>query len=231
MGIAERREREKGALRRLILDAAREAFTRDGYDRVTMRGIAEAIEYSPTAIYQHFADKDSLVHALCEEDFGNLLGAFTDRPLPADPVERIRALGRAYATFGLAHPNHYRFMFMMPVKPEDHQLSEAGQQSFRMLRDAVAEGVAAGRIRDIGVDAAAQVLWASLHGAVALLVTYRPDQFPHSPPVPDLVDRVMETCMNGLLATTPKEGAGVARRAGGTKGAGARRTAAGKGKR
>ena len=118
MGVAERREREREEVRQKILDAARELFMSEGYEKVTMRRIAEAIEYSPTAIYLHFEDKDDLVLALCREDFGRLLAVFEKAELPRDPVDRIRQLGRAYARFGLENPNHYRFMFMTPRSPE-----------------------------------------------------------------------------------------------------------------
>ncbi len=90
MGIAERREREREEVRRKILDAARDLFARDGYERVTMRAVADAIEYSPTAIYHHFEDKDDLVHALCEEDFGTLLRSLSGQAMPSDPLLRIR---------------------------------------------------------------------------------------------------------------------------------------------
>jgi AcrR family transcriptional regulator len=203
MGIAERRERDRDELRRRILDSARDLFAREGYDRVTMRAIAEAIEYSPTAIYQHFKDKDALVEALCHEDFSRLLGAFTSRPLPPDPIERIRQVGKAYVRFGLDHPNHYRFMFMTGMKGKDHELSAPGQQSFLVLREAVAQGIAAGRLRDIGVDTAAQVLWSVVHGVVSLLVTYRPDQFPHGPAAPDLVEQALENGLRGLVLDVP----------------------------
>ena len=85
MGITERREREREEVRRKILDAARELFATEGYAAVTMRKIAEAIEYSPTAIYGHFEDKDDLVHALCHEDFARLLAVFDGQTATADP--------------------------------------------------------------------------------------------------------------------------------------------------
>src|SRR5262249_50434248 len=119
MGIVERREREREEVRRKILDSARDLFAKEGYDRVTMRRIAEAIEYSPTTIYNHFEDKDDVVHSLCDEDFTRLLGALQAQAPPDDPVEAIRQLGRAYARFGIDYPNHYRFMFMTPGKCED----------------------------------------------------------------------------------------------------------------
>ena len=56
MGPKDRRSREKDELRGKILDAARALFVAQGYERVTMRKIAEAIEYSPTAIFVHFRD-------------------------------------------------------------------------------------------------------------------------------------------------------------------------------
>ena len=66
MGTKERRERERRELRRKILDAARALFVEQGYDAVTMRKIAQAIEYSPTAIYLHFRDKKAVINAICD---------------------------------------------------------------------------------------------------------------------------------------------------------------------
>jgi AcrR family transcriptional regulator len=202
MGIAQRREREREEVRRMILDAAHDLFAREGYDRVTMRRIAEAIEYSPTTIYNHFEDKDDLVQSLCEEDFARLLGALQAKEAPADPVEQIRQLGLAYARFGVDHPNHYRFMFMTPAKFEHvHELSSSGQQAFGLVRSAVERAIASGAFRPGDATALAQVLWASLHGVVALLITLRPEHWPHAPAVPDLVARVVENSLAGLLAT------------------------------
>ena len=205
MGITERRERERQEVRRKILDAARESFAREGYERVTMRGIAEAIEYSPTTIYNHFEDKDDLVKALCQEDFSQLLAAFEGQPPPADPVEWIRQLGRAYARFGLANPNHYRFMFMTPHYGEGAEPEEvpAGEQTYGLLRAAVDQAVSAGRFRDVPPDAICQVLWAAVHGVTALLITYGP-KFPCVPPVADLVDQAIESSIRGFLAQPPE---------------------------
>lgn len=207
MGITERREREREEVRRKILDAARELFASEGYDRVTMRRIAEAIEYSPTTIYNHFEDKDDLVNCLCDEDFARLLSVLAHQPPPPDPVEWIRQLGRTYGGFGLTYPNHYRFMFMTPAKFENgHELSESGQAAFGLLLSAVERAIASGQFRRGDALTMAQVLWASLHGVVALLVTYRREQFPHGPAAPDLVDQVIENGVRGFLASPSEEG-------------------------
>jgi AcrR family transcriptional regulator len=207
MGILERKEREREEIRRKILDTARDLFAREGYDRVTMRRIADAIEYSATTIYNHFEDKDDLVEALCHEDFTRLLGQLEENPLPKDPVETIRQLGIAYARFGQAHPHQYRFMFMTPQKWEGrhHELSPPGQQAYALLRAAVAEAIATGRFRKGDVDTFTQVCWASVHGAVALLVTYPPEQWPGgAPPSPDLVPAVIGASIAGLTAAPKK---------------------------
>ena len=91
MGVQERRAREKKELRQGILDAAREMFVRDGFENVSMRKIAEKIEYSPTTIYLYFQDKADLLDCLCEETFAKLLKKqnILDQTI-ADPLERLR---------------------------------------------------------------------------------------------------------------------------------------------
>ena len=205
MGVTERRERERVEIRQKILDAARELFAIEGYERVTMRRIAEAIEYSPTTIYNHFEDKDDLVNALCEEDFSRLLAVFRGQRPPDDPVEWIRQLGRSYAQFGLDNPNHYRFMFMTRAKFEKvPEASPSGQDSFGVLKMAVEKALATGRFRPRDPHLIAQVLWASIHGAVALLITMQSEHWPKGPASPGLVDEVVENGIRGFLAQPAK---------------------------
>ena len=199
MGITERREREREKVRGKILDAARQLFEAEGYENVTMRRVAEAIEYSPTTIYNHFEDKDDVVKACCEEDFTQLLGALSLQTPPSDPIEAIRQLGRAYAAFGQQYPNHYRFMFMTPNKNHDLEAESPGHRSFGLLRGAIERAIAAGRFRKVDADLAAQVLWSSLHGVVSLVITMQPQHWP-APPAKDLVDQVIDHGIRGFLA-------------------------------
>jgi AcrR family transcriptional regulator len=204
MGSVERREREREEVRKKILDAARELFASEGYDHVTMRRIAEAIEYSPTTIYNHFEDKDDLVQSLCEEDFARLLSFLKRQPPAASAVDFIRQLGLAYARFALEYPNHYRFMFMTPNRFEKPKgAGTPGEQAFGLARMAAEKGLASGQFTGASVDTMAQVFWASLHGAVALLITHRPEQWPSVPPAPDLVEQVVENTIRGFLKKEP----------------------------
>src|SRR4029077_15016427 len=97
MGIKERQERDREAVRRSILDAARELFVSEGYRNVSIRKIAEKIEYSPAAIYGYFPSRDDIFYALAEEGFRLLHSADNGAALTAglagaEPLERIRAI-------------------------------------------------------------------------------------------------------------------------------------------
>ncbi len=182
MGVKERRERDRLELRQTIVDAARELFVKEGFDRVSMRRIAEAIEYSPTAIYLHFPDKDALFRAICREDFDRLAGSFLKLQQIADPVDRIRQLGLAYIQFGLRHPNHYRLMFMTPVdvQPEAEDLArkdDPTHDSYAMLKAAITEAMQAGAFLPAhkDVELIAQTLWAGCHGVVSLQIVMGSD--------------------------------------------------------
>ena len=176
MGTLERRERERQELRTRILDAARELFAEEGYDAVPMRRIAERIEYSPTAIYFHFRDKLALLRELCDEDFGALAQEFQKIARIADPIDRLRSIGRAYVGFALTHRNHYRLMFMTPhpeaMKPEDSRLKRGNpeEDAYAFLRATVSAAIAAGRLRAEfnDPDLVSQIVWAGTHGVVSL---------------------------------------------------------------
>jgi AcrR family transcriptional regulator len=185
MGVKERREREREGLRRQIMDAAREMFAREGFDAVSMRQIAEAIEYSPTAIYLHFKDKQQLFHDICREDFHRLAEVSLAAARIADPIERIRKLGQIYIRFGVEHPSHYRFMFMTPISSEAGDIDPADWRnrgnpscdSYASLLEAVRFAIERGAIRGTlkDVQAVAQTFWAGVHGVVSLEITMRND--------------------------------------------------------
>src|SRR3954471_23503828 len=111
MGVKERRQRERTEVRERILDAALEVFAKQGVEGVTMRALADAIEYTPPVIYAHFRDKDAIIQELCYRQLRSLAKAFASVGKIDDPIERLRRVGRTYIDFGLEHPSHFRFMF------------------------------------------------------------------------------------------------------------------------
>src|SRR5215471_14601983 len=115
MAVKDRRARQRRLLRQQILDAARELLVRDGYERLSMRRVAERIEYSPTAIYLHFKDKQELVFSLCEETFSILVRMLESAGKQfKDPLVRLKNGLRCYIDFGLTHPQHYVATFVVP---------------------------------------------------------------------------------------------------------------------
>src|SRR5918993_5445345 len=91
MGIKERQERDRAAVRTAILDAARDLFVTEGYRNVSMRKIADRIEYSRAAIYSYFPSKDDIFFALAEEGFRKMAEQIGGAVQPArDPLDRLR---------------------------------------------------------------------------------------------------------------------------------------------
>ena len=174
MGVQERRAREKKELRQEILDAARELFVRDGFENVSMRKIAEKIEYSPTTIYLYFKDKADLLDCICEETLGLLVRMQSTDKSVSDPIERLRHGLRSYIEFGLNHPNHYKVSFMMCEvfdDPERAVRSRAmGERAFDHLRQVLSQCAEHELIVVEDIEATAQALWATIHGLTSLLI-------------------------------------------------------------
>src|SRR5262245_56452141 len=119
------RQRYREVLRRTILDAAREAFVRYGYEGVSMRMLAEKVGCSHGNLYVHFKDKDALFDCLVEESFEQFAEGLRvlESARRGDPVEFLRKAGRAYVQFGITNASAYEFAFILrrpekgPLKP------------------------------------------------------------------------------------------------------------------
>src|SRR5215831_10622221 len=104
MGVKERRARQRTLLRQQILDAARDILVREGYEGLSMRKVAEKIDYSPTTIYLHFKDRDDLVFSVCEEFMASLVRALQEVvQREPDPMVALKRGLRRYVELGLAN--------------------------------------------------------------------------------------------------------------------------------
>jgi AcrR family transcriptional regulator len=202
MGIKERRERQKENLRQEILDVASELFANEGYDNVSMRKIAEQIEYSPTTIYLYFKDKTDLLTQICEDTFGKLIQVQEKilKQNSDDPLVCLRKGMRAYVDFGLKHPNHYELTFITPIMEflgQDLRPYEgsSGQRAFNYLREGVAACIEHGSLKKGDVDTISQSLWAAIHGVTSLLIGHSDFPFVSKN---KLIDCVIDTMIEGL---------------------------------
>jgi AcrR family transcriptional regulator len=177
MGTNERRERERLAMREQILNAARELFAERGYEAVTMREIGKRIEYSATALYNHFADKEALVRELCRRDFTDFAQRFLSAVVGSkSPVESMCRAGLVYLGFAEQFPQHYRLMFMTPLPeapPEAGEREDPRMNAYVFLRQLVDALMAGNYLRKdlTDPDLVAQTIWAMVHGAASLDLT------------------------------------------------------------
>ena len=199
MGVKERRAREKEQLQRQILSAARELFVNEGYEKVSMRKIANQIEYSPTTIYLYFKDKADLLDSVCKETLLNLLNTLEQLKSDiSDPVETLRKSGRAYVEFGLKYPQDYKLTFVTrPQFQKGLGLEEGsvGEKVFDYLRAIVSECIQQQAFRQVDVETTGQVMWSAVHGVTLLLIDF-PD-FPWAER-DKLIDTVIDTTITGL---------------------------------
>jgi AcrR family transcriptional regulator len=193
MGTKERRDRERQELRQAILMASRDIAAQEGWQSVSIRKVADRIEYSPPTIYEHFASKEALLVELMREGFRLLMqGVREGDSAAASPEARIMAVALAYWSFAWDYPELYQVMHglggvpfafdpgiaatetaSVPSDPE--QFSPEAKAVFQFTMDAIKD-LAGGGEHDCEERAAAvHILWATLHGLVALTMAGRID--------------------------------------------------------
>lgn len=208
MGSAERRTRERADTRQLILDAAREMFVERGYEATTMRAIADRIEYTPTAIYHHFRNKEALLAELCGADFHALGAAFQKIGRILDPIERLRRSGQTYVEFGLEHLMQYQFMFMTwkPIEVINGLHSnDPSEGSYAFLRETCAAAIASGRLRREyqDPDEVALMAWSALHGFLSLRIVKHENHWIRWGDPKATALRICDALLEGVLAKRP----------------------------
>jgi AcrR family transcriptional regulator len=160
-----------------ILDAAEGLLLETGDEAlVSMRAVAKQVGITPPAIYQHFADKDALIEAVCDRRFEQMIRMFDEAAASADdPMSQLLEMGRAYVRFALENPEPYRVLMMTRGTTEHPVMSQEkpnrGTVAFQRLVDKVSECIEAGSIPQQDPLEASLVLWAAVHGLTALMIT------------------------------------------------------------
>jgi AcrR family transcriptional regulator len=178
MGFKERRDRERTEMRQAILQAASEIAAQEGWHAVTIRRVAERIEYSPPTIYEYFESKEALLEAEASEGFRLLLAAlYAARDAHADPSERLRAMGRAYWDFVWVHPQLYQAIsglggvnFCEPGHEHPHA---EGRQVFEAFFEGLRSVLSPRNGAEVDLEGKCIVLWSLYHGFIALLMAGR----------------------------------------------------------
>jgi AcrR family transcriptional regulator len=170
MSVQDRRARERQQRERLIVTTARELAEAEGWDAVTTRRLAEAIEYSQPVLYSHFSGKDAIVRAVALEGFTQLAATLRDaRHTARSPRTALLALARAYLEFAHTRPALYDAMFTIAELPFAKPDTPAPlHEGFAEFREALAPFAPA---RD--VETLAEVVWSTLHGLATLSRSHR----------------------------------------------------------
>lgn len=203
MGIKERHDRERQSVRDAILTAARDLFVAEGYPNVSIRKIAERIEYSPAAIYSYFPSKDDIFFALAAEGFQTLDARIRDAVGDPDPLQDLRHCWWAFYEFSKEHREFFHLMFIdraVPVITEQWQGFGLLQQLIERVAARIQRSIDAGLLpASLNPVVALHVLWAAVTGPAVLGSTCRlaPDEDPDA-----LARDVLETTLAGLRAGT-----------------------------
>jgi len=183
MGVIDRKEREKVEMKRQILDAARSLFLEQGFEKTSIRNIAEVIEYSAGTIYLYFKDKNEILFALHVESFSVLMQAMQAGIMgETDPFERLISLGKHYLKYAFENPELYDLMFVMTAPMETLECREEiwcdGERAFETLKFVVSDCMKVGYFKDAENETISVMVWSLVHGLATLHLRRRTMIFP-----------------------------------------------------
>ena len=202
MGTKERKERDKLEMQKKILDAARELFMKEGYENVSIRKIADEIEYSPGTIYLYYKSKGQIFFVLCYMAFDKFYNEQIKADEIKDPLEKLKESGRIYLRFARENPEYFELMFLMKAPLEDYYdnvTSDTGMKSFNYLKDNIEECIKAGYFKGYDLMTATVATWAFVHGLATLHVKER-----LKPMDPEEMDKLVENSLSLYIDSIPR---------------------------
>lgn len=203
MGISERKEREKGEMKQLIMSAALNMFLEDGYAKTSIRNIADAIEYSPGTIYLYYKDKDELLYEVQRHAYGKLLEAFNEAATSKDPLKKLLQIGYTYISFGLENPELYDLMFIIraPMNVDEELHKGNGKDAFDFLFSCLKECIEQKLVIFEDEHQASLQVWAMAHGLVSLNLRCRLKiMFPTEEAIRTTLEQAMESYLKSIKA-------------------------------
>jgi AcrR family transcriptional regulator len=216
MGIAERKEKQKLEIRKMILDASMKLFVEEGFENVTIRKIADLIEYSPTTVYLYFKDKNEILYHLHEIGFQKMSEANQTIAGIENPLIRLHKMGENYINFGLDQPEFYDVMFIQRAPMQVLEAMEDcdwkhGENALNTLKATIEECMEKGFVKKGDVEAVSMGIWGMVHGLVSLAIRQRFDKL--CPPARENFNtgemrQMMHVSLNWLINSIDQSGKG-----------------------
>jgi AcrR family transcriptional regulator len=178
MKIKARREREKVEFRQSILDAARSLAAEQGWENVSIRKIADRIEYSPPMIYEYFTDKEALLRTLLDLGFQHL-NARIHAVLAAepDPQRALITMAAAYWDYAFENPEMFKVMNGLdgavtgPFTLEDKPIEML--KGMQLVSETIQRWADSQQLKPADLESAFLHYWSAINGLVLLVMTGR----------------------------------------------------------
>ncbi len=162
-----------------ILETARKLLLTQGMDGLSMRALADAVDYSPAAIYKYFENKEAILQAIRDEGWNLAAGLNPDEDLENLPViEQLFRSGQWYLHFAETYPEHYLLMFNSPEAGPGGIEQLNADPHFGGLPARIQKGIERGEMRlpeGMTPLMLATLLWTSAHGIAMLKLTVMRD--------------------------------------------------------
>jgi len=177
MGIKERRLREKEEVRSTILTAGWRLVKEEGWESLSIRKIADAIEYSIPVIYDHFENKEAILEEFGKEGFKVLTKKLKKaKEKHQRPADQLKAIAEAYWDFAMKNTEHYQLMYGvgMACCEGEHCMSE--QTEFReLIAEPISELISKGKHPQANPCLKYHTFWSIMHGLISIRMTNRSD--------------------------------------------------------
>eukprot|EP01133_Synstelium_polycarpum_P009310 gene9310-10916_t len=170
MGILERKLRHKESIRIGILEAAWQLVITDGWQSLSIRKIADAIEYSIPVIYNHFENKEAILLEFTKEGFEKLAETLGEvKKQYNEPAQQLVAMGDAYWDFAFENREYYQLMFGLGIPACDtvKRVPELKEMTCLMI-STIKEALAMGKNPEADYFLKYHTYWSILHGLVSI---------------------------------------------------------------
>ena len=170
MGISERRLREKEKLRSAILATAWQMVKEEGWQSLSIRRIADAIEYSVPVIYDHFENKEAILFEFAKEGFQLLAKRIEEaKAKTKDPAEQLKLIAYAYWDFAVKHKEHYKLMYGLGMQGCEVEKCLPEKTTFRKLvMEPITEIIEKGSNPKANPCLKYYTFWSILHGLISI---------------------------------------------------------------